>query len=355
MSSKENHMISISNYEEWFILYMDDELTAEQKTEVDNFLLSHPHLQEEMDVLLSTKLPAGDIRFSGKDSLRASAMKLNLVDESLLLYIDNELTPAEKKAVEEKLQSDNDFRLQLDALKHTRLDAAEIVPYPNKEELYRRTNRVVPLFPVWMRAAVAVVLLLAGSYVFLFNDDNIAAIEPGAGYASVKPQKKTETTTQVQPESKKADAPLPQPDAVALHTTVNGSKTTKKEAAVTGTTPANKILPQQESATEPVNNAVAILEKADAVQVDKQQLNTQISSALNNSLANRAVTSVTAPAYNLSDNPEEAIVIDGEENKKTPAKGFLRKVSRFIERRTGIGTVNADNEILVGAVALKLN
>jgi hypothetical protein len=91
------------------------------------------------------------------------------------------------------------------------------------------------------------------------------------------------------------------------------------------------------------------------VQVEKEQLNTQISSALNNSLANRAVTSVAAPTYNLSDNPEEAIVIDGEENKKTPAKGFLRKVSRFIERRTGIGTVNADNEILVGAVALKLN
>jgi hypothetical protein len=40
--------------------------------------------------------------------------------------------------------------------------------------------------------------------------------------------------------------------------------------------------------------------------------------------------------------------------KKTRGKGFFRKVSRFIQRNTGIGTVNSDNELLIGAVALKL-
>jgi hypothetical protein len=42
------------------------------------------------------------------------------------------------------------------------------------------------------------------------------------------------------------------------------------------------------------------------------------------------------------------------ENKSSRFKGFLRKATRFIERRTGINPVNEDNELLIGAVAIKL-
>ena len=98
------------------------------------------------------------------------------------------------------------------------------------------------------------------------------------------------------------------------------------------------------------------IERTEKLQIDVTKLATQPVTALNNSMANLPVTSPTPASYNLSDSPEEAIVTDGDDKpKKTPARGFLRKVSRFIERRTGIGTVNADNELLIGAVALKLN
>ena len=69
-----------------------------------------------------------------------------------------------------------------------------------------------------------------------------------------------------------------------------------------------------------------------------------------------AVTFNFNKTYNTPEGPDEPAVTDGDfkDKKKTPAKGFFRKVSRFIERNTGIGTVNADNELLIGAVALKL-
>ena len=85
-----NPIITRTNYEEYFILYMDGELTAEETVAVENFLAANPDLQEEMDILLSTKLPGEDFSIN-KESLLSHSMKLNAVDEALLLYVDDEL------------------------------------------------------------------------------------------------------------------------------------------------------------------------------------------------------------------------------------------------------------------------
>ena len=43
-----------------------------------------------------------------------------------------------------------------------------------------------------------------------------------------------------------------------------------------------------------------------------------------------------------------------ENEKKSTLKGFLRKATRFIERRTNISTTNENDELLIGAVSVKL-
>src|SRR5438309_7778784 len=101
--SSNNHstpMITRNNYEEFFLLYVDEELTAEQKKAVDDFVCLHPDLKEELDLLSSTKLPAEDFHFEGKTELFSDSMKVNTVDEALLLYIDHELPMAEAANVE---------------------------------------------------------------------------------------------------------------------------------------------------------------------------------------------------------------------------------------------------------------
>ena len=51
----------------------------------------------------------------------------------------------------------------------------------------------------------------------------------------------------------------------------------------------------------------------------------------------------------------DAVATTGNENdKKGSFRGFLRKATRFIERRTGINPTNEDDELLIGAVAIKL-
>lgn len=93
---------------------MDNELNASQKAMVEKFISLHPHLAEELQLLMSTKLPVeDDFSFDGKEELLSPAMKMSVVDEDLLLYIDNELPAQQKTAVEEKVKRDENYALHM--------------------------------------------------------------------------------------------------------------------------------------------------------------------------------------------------------------------------------------------------
>ena len=63
MSSKPNHInIHLGNYEEFLILYMDNELSEDQRLAVENFLSQHPDLRGELELLMTTKLPVEELR-----------------------------------------------------------------------------------------------------------------------------------------------------------------------------------------------------------------------------------------------------------------------------------------------------
>ena len=41
-----NSFINLNNYEQWLIMYVDDELSAEEKLAVERFASTHQHVQQ---------------------------------------------------------------------------------------------------------------------------------------------------------------------------------------------------------------------------------------------------------------------------------------------------------------------
>ena len=176
MSSNNPHIIPAhltrDNYEEAFLLYIDEELTADQKAAVEAFAALHPDLQEELHLLMDTKLPAlENVAVMDKSFLMADSMKGTAIDEDLLLYIDNELDASKKDVVEKRLQKRKGLPAAATLLAKTKLDPTETVVYPYKEELYRKSERRI--YAAWWRVAAAAVLMAwAGTTTDWFDADD---------------------------------------------------------------------------------------------------------------------------------------------------------------------------------------
>jgi len=61
--------ISLINYHEYFLLYIDNELSLSEKQSVETFVLQNPKLQDEFTLLKQTVLPKEHIVFENKEIL----------------------------------------------------------------------------------------------------------------------------------------------------------------------------------------------------------------------------------------------------------------------------------------------
>ena len=99
------------NYEEYFLLYIDNELSVDQKKQVELFVQENPDLEEELVMLKQSRLiPDDSIVFDRKHLLMKeedashssnhSFINLNNYEQWLIMYVDDELSAEEKLAVE---------------------------------------------------------------------------------------------------------------------------------------------------------------------------------------------------------------------------------------------------------------
>jgi hypothetical protein len=352
MSFNNNHInIDRNNYEEYFLLYVDNELTPVQRLAVEEFVNNHPDLKEELGLLSSTILDAEPIRLFDKESLLSHQIQQDVVDEQLLLYLDNELTPEEAAKVELKISTDKNYKLQYEGLSKTRLDKNDIIVYPYKKELYKteKERSIRPLF--LLRIAAAVVILLSSALFYIFSS-GVNNEPPIIVQQTNKPdQQKTEIVS---------DQNLVTTPDEKTGETIEEKKSTEHHIASvsenmeTAKKPVANVDQTKPAASNIVNDQIAYTELP---KVEKQtSLDVFVSPQQN--INNQLVTTTEAIAYTKVDASETPVpgldALEGEDDKKGSVRGFLRKASRFIERRTGINAVNEDDELLIGVVAIKL-
>lgn len=381
--------ITRHNYEEYFILYMDNELTPEECVMVEAFVQLHPDLKEELDLLLQYKFtPDTDIVFSGKEELLKgqtdSFVNLSNYEEYLLLYIDNELNPAQAAAVEQFAAENLAVKKELDLLRFTRLQP-ETVVFPDKASLYRKEEKVRSLPVRWWRAAAAILILGSGlAAVWMINR---TADQESLAAGKTKPEKSIKSPAPIQPENGHEALAIGSDTSLQHSSTASdGLATTKTGEPVNNVQtnpPANgkqqpdyRINQPQPDKTDALANRQSdsktnnlpqpvynpnLTTTQDAVAVSPVAANNNAKGILTNT----DVTNTTGSSPDIKQGIGFAVAnekepteswpeTEGNDGKKNKLRGFLRKVTRTFEKRTNIDPTDQEDRLLVGGLAIKL-
>jgi hypothetical protein len=150
--------INRNNYEEFFLLYVDDELDEASKTAVENFVQQNPDLTTEFAMLMQTKSVVHEPVFFDKEILlRTEGNSINELnhEEYFLLYIDNELSAAKREEVEMYVLQHPKLQDEFTTLKQAVL-APQTISYGDKKDLYRTEQRRTIYLKPWRLAVAAI-------------------------------------------------------------------------------------------------------------------------------------------------------------------------------------------------------
>ena len=356
------------NYEEYFLLYTDNELDATARAAVEAFAAEHADLKEELELLQQFKVVPEYITFPGLSSLIKEA---DLIDETnceekFLLYTDNELTSSERESVDRFVQTRPAMQESFDLLRAAVLQADNSVRFPGKQLLFRYEKEKTISFGWWKMAAAAMVLLTAGA-LWLSNQrsSNTHGTEV-ASYNSNRSSSSAATGDQ---------GKITQPPAASLASDKGRLVADAGETAADRPVANNQL--HHAAAKEPVRRPALALAAQPArhsppavegnivqAQTGNQDAFNKISSAMvkaQHPVIDEAVVlnnsedeaDEAAPGVSFASNtePEDIYITNIPIDKKHALRGLLRKATRVINKATGL---NGEKSILIGSVELAL-
>lgn len=342
-------MITRDNYEEFFLLYVDNELSTAEKRVVERFIEENPDLREEWEALQQCKIePEAQVTFSGRDWLRGQDQ------EYLLSYIDNELSEEDRKAVESHIHRYPARAAELELLRKTISQPDPAIVFANKEALHRTDGRRRIIFLRWTAAAA----IVAGIIAFLIFNNSQKSIP--AGLAITQPeQKNSRTVTPVTTDTFHSIQPVrTQP--------VQMESLRKKDRVqeLATTTPVPRSIPKTIPPTKDTMTAVSNPEPANTVAVIdpspvRDPANTQVRNSRpavfqeeipreKSSFATQALLTGT------SDPTDENLAADQDPPKKNKLRGLFRKVSRAFGK-TADHDEDGNRKVLIGAFQFAVN
>jgi len=340
------------NYEDYFLLYVDNELNVEQKRQVELFIKENPDLEEELVMLQQSRLIPETIVFEEKHLLMKeennSFISLNNYEEWLVLYVDNELSEEEKITVEKFAASHPHVQKELDLFEQTKLQPDQL-NFPDKNLLYRNKERVRIISMVWWRVAAAAILIIAAG-ITLYSvlnaknssgpEDKIVVSKKGQVPNAVK------SISPDQQQKKNGQGLENQKDQVVISTAVEKAKQQEnKRRPVDNLSPSDKHIAKVNS-NIPQRRPI-IVNEINTTRPSEQKISSVDVPGKRKQIFNgEDVTPGDSGTPNL---PEYA---NNTENKKL--RGLFRKATRFIERTSGINPANDDNKVLIGGMAINL-
>lgn len=226
--------INRNNYEEFFLLYVDNELNVEERTAVENFAEQNPDLGKELEMLQQVTLADDTVQFEQKEVLfkTANSIALENYEEYFLLSVDNELSEQQRHEVEKFVLQHPELQDEFTVIQDTKL-VPGVIPFIGKSALYRKEKqrRVIPVAWLRMSAAAAVAGLIALTWVTLlpYNSGN-----------SVASSEKTINKLPGKNSPRKTQQPVTEQPVAALQTE-KGKKDIDEASTVTKTVTGQKV------------------------------------------------------------------------------------------------------------------
>ncbi len=358
--------INRDNYEEYFLLYADKELSAYEKNIVEMFVKQHPDLEEEFIILQQSVIKAdNNITLDDKNSLFRKEEFINQpnYEEIFLLYADNELSLPEIEETEKFVLSNPSLQKEFTLLQQVTCQPDTSIVFTDKSSLYKKEDdsKVIPFR--WKALAAAVLLgigLWTGiSYlqknktepVIVINQNTLPTNIPVKpveqkhnGKNLVKTDNNQKQTLQII-HQKQFDNPIQKQQVQNI--TVKNIQPNNKKPGVNENTEQKKEdlvvtnVPDKNELPKPVNNL-------------PPQGNTPLEPN------NRAVAKTTIPQNNNYAQPASYIAdaegksenyvfynITSEEFRKSKVGNFFKKVKRAIERK-----IPLKNSLKIGNVEI---
>lgn len=367
--------INRHNYEAFFLLYVDKELSAADRKAVAVFVKENTDLQIELALLQYTVVKSDDIVLDKKDWLYREE-NITALQENLLLYADEELSATDKKTIEYLLLIDKTAQREWKILQQTKLQPDTAVVFADKQSLYRKEGSKVVGF-TWWRVAAAAVLLGFGLWTGVAVYKNNFAVKPNSAELVKGENTKKKQTDLVVPTNVTTVFEEKTPtDNVVI--TISNNKTSLTEkiintvekiknentlAAKQNVTvhssnnkkPDNNLLKSslqninRSTSNETIvanvpalnnNNRVSVNNDAVVKTNPKENTNNMVIASLNTNKAQANTTAVQVANNTTADeeNNDRYLNVDDDKEKRTALGGFLRKAKRVIERTTNLKT-----------------
>jgi hypothetical protein len=155
--------IDRSNYEVWFIDWLDGNLNSLQVEQLMLFLNQNQDLREEFNDLTPLNLVSSGISFRHKEDLKKSPSDISLsqFDYLCAAYLENDLSESQKTELQEIVNIYPDRKRTFDLIQKTIIAPARI-SYRHKNRLLRRTTlqNVIRISAIGLGAAAAISVIL---------------------------------------------------------------------------------------------------------------------------------------------------------------------------------------------------
>lgn len=362
-------MINRNNYEEYLLLYTDDELPETVRKEVELFVQQHPDVQEELDTLLLAKLLPPAISFDDKSQIlkHTEGITNSNCESYFLLSIDGELSAEAEDEVEQFILSHPNTQENYTLLKQSKLQPQAVI-FPHKQILYKKEPSIA-YFVGRFSIAAAVLLCIVGLYMagyYAATKNNNVMV---AQHTQTKTKQPVQTPASndvldsytIKKNEPATNAPTAVPDSYMAKAgdqkqkeISSGKILFKPKNLVIGLKPVAKNV--QLAATAPVHKPPVLAEPAEEPQLyvaQQKDKPTVIEFAENTLTPKKSNELFSNAVYNEVNNHEEdrTIYIGNISVNKNKLKGLLRKAGRVIN----IKNLDSDGDNTIQVAAFNIN